>query len=260
MKSIKQRRNKMYLNDIHIAYYVLATIIGLIVGQLVDWANKRLPEYKSVISKDIITEYKISFKPNYILMLLTAAIYVTLIYIFGIKETIIANLDLVKFLILTPMLLSVFVIDYKLQIIPNRLNLTIFEIGFVFAFLYGLSNVAITINMLLGMLAGGGIFLAITLLGGLFYGKEAMGFGDVKLMGALGLYFGLSNIIIITLVSFLIGAILSIVLLITKMKKSDEYIPFGPFIVIATFISMYVPFEQIKTILMQIFTLGMYKA
>ena len=77
-----------------------------------------------------------------------------------------------------------------------------------------------------GMLVGGGIFLAITLLGGLFYGKEAMGFGDVKLMGALGLYFGLSNIIIITLVSFLIGAILSIVLLATKIKKSDEYIPF----------------------------------
>jgi len=229
-----------------------------LLGQLVDWANKRLPDYKSVISKDIITEYKLKFKPNYILMLLTAIIYVTLIYVIGIKDTLIANLDLIKFLILTPMLLSVFVIDYKLQIIPNRLNLTIFEIGFIFAFLYGLSNVAITINMLLGMLAGGGIFLAITLLGGLFYGKEAMGFGDVKLMGALGLYFGLSNIIIITLVSFLIGAVLSIVLLATKIKKSDEYIPFGPFIVIATFISMYVPFEQIKTLLMQIFTLGMY--
>ncbi len=248
----------MYLNDVHIAYYLGAALIGLIVGQLVDWANQRLPEYKSVISKDIISEYKMKGKPNYILMLLTAIIYVTLIYTFGIKETIIANLDLIKFFILTPMLLSVFVIDYKLQIIPNRLNLTIFEIGFIFAFLYGLSNVAITINMLLGMLVGGGIFLAITLLGGLFYGKEAMGFGDVKLMGALGLYFGLSNIIIITLVSFLIGAILSIVLLIAKIKKSDEYIPFGPFIVLATFISMYVPFEQIKTALMQIFTLGMY--
>ena len=53
--------------------------------------------------------------------------------------------------------------------------------------------------------------------------------------------------------------ILSIILLVTKVKKTDEYIPFGPFIVIATFISMYVPFEQIKMILMQIFTLGMYK-
>ena len=249
----------MYINDVHIGYYLVVAILGLIVGELINWANKRLPEYKKVISKDIITEYKMNFKPNYILIILTAIIYVLLLYVYGIKDTLIANFDLIKFMILTPMLLSAFVIDYKLQIIPNRLNLTIFEIGIIFAFLYGLSDVAITINMLLGMFAGGGIFLLITLLGGLFYGKEAMGFGDVKLMGALGLYFGLSNIIIITLVSFLIGAILSIILLVTKLKKSDEYIPFGPFIVIATFLSMYVPFEQIKNVLMTIFTLGLYQ-
>lgn len=249
----------MYFNDVHILYYVAVAIIGLFVGEFVNWMNQRLPEYKNVFSKEFITEHKINFKPNYILMLLTSFIYIALVYRFGIQNTIIANLDLIKFMILTPMLLSVFVIDYKSQIIPNRLNLTIFEIGMVFAFLYGLSDVAITINMLLGMLVGGGIFLLITVIGGIFYRKEAMGFGDVKLMGALGLFFGLSNIVVITLVSFLIGAILSIVLLITKIKKSDEYIPFGPFIVIATFISMYVPFEQIKMILMQIFTLGMYK-
>ena len=86
-----------------------------------------------------------------------------------------------------------------------------------------------------------------------------MGFGDVKLMGALGLYFGLSNIIVITLMSFLIGAILSIVLLATKIKKMDEYIPFGPFIVLGTFISIFVPFEIIKNVLFQIFTLGLYR-
>ncbi len=249
----------MYFNDVHILYYILAAIVGLFVGQIVDWANKRLPEYKKVISKDIITEYKVNFKPNYILMFVTSIIYITLIYVYGIKETLIGNLDLIKFLILSPMLLSVFIIDYKLQIIPNRLNLTIFEIGIILAFIYGLSNVAITINMLLGMLVGGGIFLLITLIGGLFYGKEAMGFGDVKLMGALGIYFGFSNIIIITLVSFLIGAILSIFLLVSKRKRTDEYIPFGPFIALATYISMYIPFEQIKAVLMQIFTLGMYK-
>lgn len=249
----------MYINDVPIAYYVIASLVGLVVGQFVDWANKRLPERKKVFSRDMISEYKINFRPNYILMLLTAVIYVTLIYVYGIKETLIANLDLIKYMILTPLLLSVFVIDYRLQIIPNRLNLTIFEIGIIFAFLYGLSDVAITINMLLGMLAGGGIFVLITLIGGAFFGKEAMGFGDVKLMGGLGLFFGLSNIIIITLVSFLIGAILSIVMLLTRIKKSSEYIPFGPFIVLATFISIYVPFEQIKNILFTIFTLGMYK-
>lgn len=86
-----------------------------------------------------------------------------------------------------------------------------------------------------------------------------MGFGDVKLMGALGLYFGFPNIIVITVLSFLIGAILSIILLITKIKKTNEYIPFGPFIVIATFICMFVPFETITLLLMQIFTLGLYK-
>ena len=248
----------MYINDVNIIYYVIAAIIGLFVGEGVNWANKRLPEYKPVFSKEFFTEMKMNFKPNYILMFLTSAIYVTLIYRFGIKETLIANLDLIKFLILTPMLLSAFVIDYKLQIIPNRLNLTIFEIGIIFAFLYGLSDVAITIKMLIGMLIGGGIFLFITLIGGLIYGKEAMGFGDVKLMGALGLFFGQYNIIAVTLVSFLIGAILSIILLVSKIKKSDEYIPFGPFIVIASFISMYVPFEQIKLILLKIFTLRLY--
>ena len=249
----------MYINDVYIVYYVIALLLGLIVGELVGWLNDRLPEEKKVFSKDFFIEHKINFKPHYILMLITSIIYIGLVYKFGIKDTIVANLDLIKYAILTPLLLSAFVIDYRLQIIPNRLNLTIFEIGIIFTFLYGLSDIAISINMFLGMLAGGGIFLLITLVGGLIYGKEAMGFGDVKLMGALGLFFGLSNIIIITLVSFLIGAILSIGLLATKIKKSDEYIPFGPFIVIATFISMFVPFEQMKTLLMQVFTLGMYK-
>lgn len=248
----------MYINETHVIYYVVVAILGLFVGMFIDWMNDRLPDYKKVFSKDIFKEYFGEFKPNYILMIITSIIYIGLVYFYGVKDTFIANLDLIKFIILTPMLLSAFVIDYRLQIIPNRLNLTMFEVGLVIAFLYGLSDVAITINMALGMIAGGGIFLAITLIGGAIYGKEAMGFGDVKLMGALGLYFGLSNIIVITLLSFLIGAILSVLLLITKIKKMDEYIPFGPFIVLGTFISIFIPFEIIKNILFQIFTLGLY--
>ena len=249
----------MYFNDVHIGYYLAIALLGLLVGEFVNWMNGRLPEYKKVFSKDIFKEYRKDYKPNYILMIITPLIYVFILYTQGIQKTIIGNLDLIKYLILTPMLLSVFAIDYKLQIIPNRLNLTMFEIGLVFAFLYGLSNVAITINMLLGMVVGGGIFLLITILGGIFYGKEAMGLGDVKLMGALGLYFGMYNIIAISLMSFLIGAILSIILLITRIKKSDEYIPFGPFIVLGTFIAIFVPFNIILTILMKIFTLGLFK-
>ena len=248
----------MYFNDVNIGYYILVSILGLFVGECVNWMNKRLPDEKKIFSRESFDEYKKNFNPNYILMILTAVIYVGLLYKFGISNSFVENLDLIKYLILTPMLLSVVVIDYKLQIIPNRLTLTMFEVGLVIAFLYGLSDVAISINMLLGMLVGGGIFLGITFLGGLVYGKEAMGLGDVKLMGALGLYFGLTNIIFVALISFLVGAILSIILLLTKIKKMDEYIPFGPFIVIAAIIVIFIPYDVLKISLLNIFTLGLY--
>lgn len=247
----------MYINDVHILYYAIAAIIGAIIGTFINWCNQRLPEYKKVFSKDMLDKTKRG-KTNYVLMIVMAVLYVALVYFFGIHEGVYENLNLIKFALLIPMLLSALVIDYKLQIIPNRLNLTMFEIGLLLTFIYGITNVNIAINMLLGMVAGAGIFLIITLLGGLIAGKEAMGFGDVKLMGALGLYFGLSGIIVISLIAFLLGAIISVILLATKIKKTDEYIPFGPFIVIAALIVLFVPFEILITILLKVFTLGMY--
>ena len=85
-----------------------------------------------------------------------------------------------------------------------------------------------------------------------------MGFGDVKLMCGLGLMFGLGGTIIVTVLSFLIGAIISIAIIISKKRKTDDYIPFGPFIVIASFISMFVPFVYLASMLIKIFTLGLY--
>jgi len=249
----------MYINDTYIGFYLLAAIVGLAVGQFVDWMNERLRENKKVFSTDIFRKYKIEFKPNYILMIITGLIYVGLIYKFGIQDSFIENLNLIKYIILTPILLSVFVIDYKERRIPNRLNLTMFEIGIVIAVLFGFSNVAITIDMLLGMVAGVVIFLILALIGSLIYGKEAMGLGDIKLIGALGLYFGLTNITTIAIMAFLIGAVSALALIISKRQKASEYMPFGPFIVIAAFISIFVPFEIIITALKMIFTLGMYK-
>ena len=248
----------MYINDIHILYYVGAAFLGGIIGYLVCWCNERLPEYKKVFSKEILQKEKRP-EANFAIMIVNALMYVALLYFCGLKSNWIGNLPLIKYAVLTPMLLSALVIDYRLQIIPNRLNLTMFEIGLIFTFLYGIININMGMNMLLGGLAGAGIFLVITLLGGLIAGKEAMGFGDVKLMGALGLYFGLSNIIAISVLSFLIGAIASIVLIETKIKKTDEYIPFGKFIVISKFIVIFVPFGLLVNILLKIFTLGMYK-
>ena len=249
----------MYINDTYIGFYLLAAIVGLGIGQLVDWMNERLSENKRVFSREIFRKYKIEFKPNYILMLITATIYIGLVYKFGIQDSFIGNLNLIKYLILTPMLLSIFVIDYKKQIIPNRLNLTMFEIGVAIAFIYGISNIVITIDMLLGMIIGIIIFLVISLIGSLFYGKGAMGLGDIKFIGALGLYFGFANIMVISITAILIGAISAVVLVVSKCKNADEYMPFGPFIVISAFICIFIPLETLILVLKTIFTLGMYK-
>lgn len=247
----------MYINDIHILIYALVGIIGLFVGQFIDWCNKRLPEYKKVLSKEFFTEYMKHFKPNYLLMVVTAIAYIGLLYTFNI------SLDLFKYMALVPMLISAFCIDLKLQIIPNRLTLTIFETGLIFTFLNTILNTGLGIttftNSILGMLVGGGIFLLITVIGGIIAGKEAMGFGDVKLMGALGLFLGWINIIIVSVIAFLLAAIISIGILIFRKKGFNDYIPFGPFIVIATLIVIFTPFDLLLTIVLKIFTLGMYQ-
>lgn len=243
----------MYIHDIHILYYFFIGLFGLLVGQLTDWVTIRMQEHKPVISKEFYREYIKNISLNYKFMYITAIIYMILLFLLG------WDIDLIKYLIIAPLLISAFAIDYKEQIIPNRLTLALFEIGLLFAFIGGTENLSFLIDRLLGLAIGGGIFLIITLIGGFIAGKEAMGFGDVKLMGALGIIFGAYNIIIISILSFLLAAIISIVLIASKKKKSSEYIPFGPFIVIATFMVILVPQNIMLIALLKIFTLGTYK-
>ena len=248
----------MYFNDVHILFYLGIAIIGGIIGQIIDYCNKCFIKEQKILSKESLKKYKKTVLPNYWLILITAVGYVCLLYKFGLGSTLSGNLDLLKFLILFPMLECAFIVDLKEQIIPNRLTLLIFEIGLVIVFIHGFTNVNIAANLLVGMFAGAGIFMLITLIGGLIAGKEAMGMGDVKLMGALGLYFGLQSIIAISVLSFLIGAIGSLIYMIVKKKNANNYIPFGPFIVVSSIISMFVPFSLLFVILMEVFSLGLY--
>lgn len=242
----------VYINDVHILFYVLFAFVGGFIGQVIDYLNIVFLNERKVISKESFKKYKETFKVNYKLIIVNSCLYVALLYKFGM------NLDFLRFAILTPMLISAFIVDYKIQIIPNRLNFTMFEVGIIFAFIFGIQNLNLAKDMFLGMITGGGIFLLITLIGGLIAGKEAMGLGDVKLMGALGLFFGWYKILIISILAFLIGAIISIIVLIVRKNREDGYIPFGPFIVVATFITIFVPTNLLFTSLMKVFSLGLF--
>ena len=247
----------MYINDINIIAYVIVALLGAVAGQICDLLNFILPKHKKILSIENTKKYLKSTKPKYLLMVIHIIIYLGILYRYGINDV-----NTIKYMILTPMIISAFYIDYKMQIIPNRLTLTIFEVGLIFTFIHRIFNLTVALSMFQGFIVGGLIFLAITIIGGFIFGKETMGFGDVKMIAALGLYFGVQGIIAISIISFLIAALFSIVLLIIqKIRHRDliEYIAFGPFIVISAFIVMFVPIETLIILPFVILSFGKYK-
>jgi len=88
---------------------------------------------------------------------------------------------------------------------------------------------------LIGLAAGFGIFWTIRELGTAALKKEAMGFGDVKLMGMLGALLGWQAVIYITFFSALAGAVIGTGLIVMKKKELSSQIPYGPYIALAAF-------------------------
>lgn len=156
------------------------------------------------------------------------------------------------FAFLTLLLITAMFADIKGCIIPNEVNFVGFLVGIVIAFIKMSFDISLALDSLAGMLIGFLIFLAIAGLSLLLFRKEGMGGGDIKLMGVIGLYVGFFNNIQIFILSFFIAAIISIFLIATRIKKTDDYIPFGPFIVIATYVTMLFPASAIMPLLLQI--------
>lgn len=246
----------MYINDINIIAYVIVAILGAIAGEVTDVLNYFLSKHKKIFSKENFKEYLHSATPKYLLMVIHILLYIVILCRYGTSD-----INTIKYMVLTPLIVSAFYIDYKKQIIPNRLTLTIFESGMIFTFLQGISNLNVAVSMFQGMIIGCLIFLILTILGGIVFGKETMGFGDVKMMGALGLYLGFQGIIAVAVLAFLIAAVFSILLLIRQKiahKELVEYIAFGPFIVIAAFFVIFVPLDILMVLPFIIFSFGKY--
>ena len=89
--------------------------------------------------------------------------------------------------------------------------------------------------------------------------KKQWDFGDVKLIATLGLFFGTALTISIAIISFIIAGVISAITIIYRKRKnikSDEYISFGPCIIMATIICIIFPEKSIVSALLTIFTLG----
>jgi leader peptidase (prepilin peptidase)/N-methyltransferase len=72
-------------------------------------------------------------------------------------------------------------------------------------------------------------------------GKEGMGYGDFKLLAALGAWFGLAALPTIVLLSSLVGATLGLTLILTGQQTRETPMPFGPFLAGAGLIHLLYP-------------------
>ncbi|MEA5095470.1 MAG: prepilin peptidase [Sedimentibacter saalensis] len=159
---------------------------------------------------------------------LNAFLYIIMYFRFGF------GIDFIFYSLVSSVLAAITFIDLKEMIIPDSLVLSILVLSVIHKtvnyFLYGISPELI--SSFLGLLVAGGLFTAIVLIS-----RGGMGGGDVTLMGALGFVLGFKNILLNIFVSFVLGAIISIVLLAAKIKTRKDPIPFGPFIVLGFFIT-----------------------
>jgi leader peptidase (prepilin peptidase)/N-methyltransferase len=146
------------------------------------------------------------------------------------------HVDSVLYCIIVSLLIVTSMIDLKHKIIPDGLIIT----GAIIGVIYILLDRTIIVNRLIGLVIGLGLFLAIAVL------SNAMGGGDIKLMAVLGLIFGIKGVLFITLSSFVIGAIISLALLILKVKSRKDEIPFGPFISLSALIYIFYGIEIIN--------------
>lgn len=218
-----------------IIYNILIALVGLGISPYMKGMIKLFSEDKKITFRSINEEKEFDAR----VALVTPLLIIALFFKFGVSY------EFFVYSFVSLLLIMDAFVDMKSQIIPNGLNFTGFIVGIVLAYRFLVTDITVGVDKLLGMFVGAGIFLLIAWFALIAYKKEGMGLGDVKLVGMLGLFFGVFNTIQIFIISFAIGAIISIVLLITKLKKSDDYIAFGPFIVLASIITMFFPYTVV---------------
>ena len=190
--------------------------------------------------------------------LVSGIIFVTVPLRFLAVATLAAQVPLliglaVIWIIVLEILLLIAYIDIRLSLIPDELKIALIVLGLI-GVLFDAKNFGIGNPSFFGLYAalfgfqqniwlnhvGAGIF------GSAFFGSivaitrgKGMGMGDVKLAFPLGLLFGWPDVLLIAMMAFIIGGLFGIALVLTRKKTMKSAIPFGPFLVIASWVAFF---------------------
>lgn len=142
---------------------------------------------------------------------------------------------LIAALILSWTLLALAVIDLRTQLLPDDLTLPLLWLGLLLALAPVFADLQ---SAVIGAAAGYLVLWSIFWLFKLVTGKEGMGYGDFKLLAALGAWLGWQSLPTIVLLSSVVGALVGIGLVIFRRHNRSVPIPFGPYLAAAGWLAL----------------------
>ena len=141
-------------------------------------------------------------------------------------------------LVLTWFLIALTFIDVDHQLLPDTLTLPLLWLGILVSIIgftaSGVESVPVDLrSSVIGAIAGYLSLWSVYQVFRLLTGKEGMGYGDFKLLAALGAWMGWKMLLPIVLISAAVGAVVGIAMLAAQRRNRSTPIPFGPFLAVA---------------------------
>ncbi len=239
-------------------------IFGLIIGSFLNVCIYRIPRGKSIVYppsscpacgarikwydnipilsyiflKGKCRNCKSKISPIYPTVEILAAVYTILVYLkFGL------TVDFVFYLVFGYMLIVGSFIDFFHYIIPDRISIGLAVVGLAYGFLRHEF-----VHSLVGFVFGFGLLYLVAVLGKAIFKKEAMGGGDIKLLGALGAFIAIKGVLFTLFVASLLGSFVGIVLIALGKTSMSQRIPFGPYLSLSAILYVFVGYQIITKI------------
>lgn len=159
----------------------------------------------------------------------TAIMSVAVAWNFGV------TIETVGALVFTWTLIALTMIDVHKQLLPDNLTLPLLWLGLIFALFDTFASLHASV---IGAIAGYLVLWTVFQIFKLVTGKEGMGFGDFKLLAALGAWMGWTMLPQIVLLSSVVGAITGSIMLVIGKTRRQQPIPFGPYLAVAGWIAL----------------------
>ena len=172
----------------------------------------------------------IKISPQYPFVELLTAILTTFIMLkFGF------SIQALGGVIFTWFLIALSGIDIKTQLLPDDLTFPFLWLGIIFNIFTTYTDLT---SSVLGAIFGYLTLWSVFHLFKLITGKEGMGYGDFKLLAALGAWLGWQSLPLIILFSSAVGAVIGLFMIVSKLQERSQPIPFGPYLAVAGWIAM----------------------